>query len=322
MKKIILLASAVLFTTLVSIGQNNLDKSFTGVKKIKMSIASGDCKIQKSTGAGVSVSLRYTFTNGYQPIVEQEGDRLILRENWDRNNNRNNNGEATWTLMVPDGMDLSFHAGSSNLDISGLSLDLNAITGSGNLTFTNLKGDIRATTGSGDVELENFDGEISTTTGSGSTRVSQSKGDLTVTCGSGNVKIMDSEATFSATTGSGDVSGRNISIKGSSRFTSGSGNSELVLASTPQFNLSVSSGSGNAKLDFNGNEIKGEIVMKANKKNGSISAPFEFDKTEEIDNGSRYDNDITIQKTVVKGNGTQRISVSTGSGDAVIKGKS
>jgi hypothetical protein len=222
MKKILFL-SVVLLTAFISSAQNNLDKSFTGIKKIRMNIASGDCKIQKSAGAGVSVSLRHTYERGYQPVVEQEGDRLTIKEDWDRNNNNNNNGDATWTLTVPDGIDVSFHAGSSNLDISGLSLTLNAITGSGNLLFADVKGDIKATTGSGEVELENFDGEISSTTGSGNARVSKSKGDITVTCGSGNVRLLDSQATFAATTGSGNISGRNITINGSSQFASGSG---------------------------------------------------------------------------------------------------
>jgi hypothetical protein len=320
MKKIILLASVVLFAALTSTAQNNLDKSFTGIKKIKMNIASGDCKIQKGTTSGVSVSLKHSYDNGFEPTVEQEGDRLIIKENF---RNRSMNGEARWTLTVPDGIDVSFHAGSSNLDISGLSLTLDATTGSGNLTFADLKGDIRATTGSGEVELENFDGEINTSTGSGNTRVSKSKGDITITCGSGNVRVLDSQAIFSASTGSGNISARNVSINGSSRFTSGSGDSELTLSSTPQYDLSVSSGSGNAELNFNGNEIKGQIVMKASKKNGSISAPFDFDQTEEIENGNNGDwNNTVIKKTVKKGNGTQKISVSTGSGKAILKNKS
>jgi hypothetical protein len=93
----------------------------------------------------------------------------------------------------------------------------------------------------------------------------------------------------------------------------------VILASSPKYNLSVASGSGNAELNFNGNEINGEIVMKANKRNGNISAPFEFDKTEEVENGDR--DNVTIKKTVTKGKGTQRISVSTGSGDAILKTK-
>jgi hypothetical protein len=79
----------------------------------------------------------------------------------------------------------------------------------------------------------------------------------------------------------------------------------------------VNTGSGNAELNFNGNEIAGEVVMKANKRSGNIEAPFEFDKTEEIDNGGR--DNVTLVKTAQRGKGTNRIMVSTGSGDAVLR---
>ena len=90
----------------------------------------------------------------------------------------------------------------------------------------------------------------------------------------------------------------------------------MSLAASPKFNISITSGSGDAELNFNGNEISGEIVMQANKGNGNIQAPFGFDKTEEIDNGGK--NNITVKKTVAKGGGSNLIKISTGSGNAVL----
>jgi hypothetical protein len=136
------------------------------------------------------------------------------------------------------------------------------------------------------------------------------------TTGSGNHKLTDSKATFRVTTGSGNITGSNVSVDGSSSFSTGSGNADVALASTPQHDLSIASGSGDAVLNYNGHDIKGEIVMKANKKNGEIYAPFAFDKTEEINAGKDH---TTIQKTVVKGATTPHISISTGSGDATLK---
>jgi DUF4097 and DUF4098 domain-containing protein YvlB len=182
--------------------------------------------------------------------------------------------------------------------------------------ITDLKGDVEGTTGSGDVELINFNGEINANTGSGNMRVEKSTGDISLNCGSGNLKLNDNKASFSANTGSGNITARNLTLQGSSRFNTGSGDAEVVLAATPAFDLTVNSGSGDAELNFNGNEIKGEIVMKASKKHGNIVAPFNFDKTEEIDN---YGDNTTVVKTAVKGNGTNRISVGTGSGSAIIK---
>jgi hypothetical protein len=54
--------------------------------------------------------------------------------------------------------------------------------------------------------------------------------------------------------------------------------------------------------------------MKANKRNGEIAAPFDFDKVEEIDNG----NNTTIKKTAKIGSKNIDIKVATGSGTARI----
>lgn len=315
MKNRFLLAGIILIIPFIASAQEQINKSFSGIKRIRMNTASGNCKIQKSASSEVNVKLTHTFNDsGYKPSVQQEGDRLVIKENF---NGGNHNGNSDWTLSVPDGMDVTFNTGSGNLEISGLNLTLDATTGSGDLFFSSLKGDIDATTGSGNVELDNMNGKVKTNTGSGNIRVTKSKGELSVNCGSGDLKISDSQATFAANTGSGDVTGRNITLEGSSRFNTGSGSAEVVLAATPKYDLSVNSGSGDAELNFNGNEVKGEIVMKASKKHGRIVAPFEFDKTEENSNNGY--NNVTIEKTVVKGNGTNKIYVGTGSGTASIK---
>jgi DUF4097 and DUF4098 domain-containing protein YvlB len=147
--------------------------------------------------------------------------------------------------------------------------------------------------------------------------VRDSEGDIDLNCGSGDIKLSQTRAFFAVNTGSGNVSADKITINGSSRFNTGSGRARIGLAATPKFDLSVNSGSGDAELNFNGNEIAGEIVMKASKRDGSISAPFEFDRTEEIDNGGR--NNVTIVKTAQIGKATNRITVSTGSGEAVLR---
>lgn len=309
-----LLACIVLvIAPLLTFAQTEVNKSFSGVKRIRMSTASGDCRLQKSTDGAVKVDLTYTYNSGYEPRIEQEGDRLVIKEEFHGNHH---NGRASWSLSVPDGITISFTTGSGNLDVTGVSIDLDATTGSGDLIFTNVKGEVRSTTGSGNVEFTNFSGDLQANTGSGNMRVDNSSGDISLNCGSGNLRLADNKAAFSANTGSGSIVARNLTVQGHSKFNTGSGNAEVILAATPSFDLSVNSGSGDAAVNFNGNEIKGEIVMKASKRHGDIIAPFEFDKTEEIENNY---NDATIKKTVVKGGGTNRISIGTGSGKAVLK---
>jgi len=296
-------------------GQKEIRKTFNGIKKIRLTTASGNCSIKKSDNAAVTVLLKHTYDDDeYTPSLTQEGDRLVIKEKFHDNNS---NGSADWTLTVPDNLDIEFTTGSGDVDAAGLSMDLTATTGSGTFVFTNTSGEIKCNTGSGNVELENVDGVIHATSGSGSFRVAKSKGELMLTSGSGNFKLSESTAIFKVTTGSGNINGGTLALNGSSGFTTGSGKAEIGLASSPKYDLSLTSGSGDAILNFNGNEINGEIVMRASKKHGNIEAPFAFDKTEEINNSGG--DHTTVQKTALKGNGKPRIAISTGSGDAVLK---
>ncbi|MEQ8425739.1 MAG: DUF4097 family beta strand repeat-containing protein, partial [Cyclobacteriaceae bacterium] len=171
-------------------------------------------------------------------------------------------------------------------------------------------------TGSGDIDLDRLTGEVKMNTGSGDIEIRNSGGELNVSCGSGDIKIADSKAVFSANTGSGKIVSRTITLDGSSHFNAGSGDVEVVLAASPKFDIAVNCGSGVARLDFNGNKIVGEVVMKANKRNGEIKAPFEFDTTEET---NEYGDQVIVKKTAIRGNGDVKIAVGTGSGAAVLK---
>lgn len=315
MKKFIgVLAIILLLAHTGVMAQKSVSKSFTGIKKVTMNTASGSCKIRKSSDASVKVSVDFTYDEtSYDPQMEQEGDRLVIKENFNRNSN---SGRSQWTVTIPDDMQFSFSTGSGDLDIADLSMDMRARTGSGNLTFTNVKGILDGNTGSGDIELTNASGDLRVNTGSGEIRVEKSSGDLDLNCGSGNIRMTDNQARISANTGSGRIRATNIRLNGSSSFNTGSGSAEVTLGASPKYDISVNSGSGDATLNFNGNDINGQVVMRYNKRNGNIEAPFAFDKTEEIENGG---NNITIEKSVTKGNGTNRIRVSTGSGTAALR---
>jgi hypothetical protein len=314
MKKIgFVLLAFVLSTTLMA--QKTVSKSFSGIKKIRMNTASGSCTIRKSADATVKVSVDYTYDEDrFEPRMEQEGDRLVIKETY---NGNSVSGRAQWTITIPDNMSFNYTTGSGDLEATDLTLELDANTGSGNLTFTNVKGNVEGSTGSGDIELSNFNGELRANTGSGDIRAEKCSGELGLNCGSGNMRLTDNQVSITANTGSGTIRASNMKLDGSSSFNTGSGSVEVTLTASPKFDVSVNSGSGDAALNFNGNPIQGQIIMRYSKKNGRIEAPFEFDKTEEIDNNRG--NDVTIEKSVAKGNGTNKIRVSTGSGTAILR---
>lgn len=311
----ICLSAIALILPLLSLAQKEQTKTFNGVKSIKMSNSSASCKIQKSADQTVTVKLRYTYDdNDVENTMDQDGDRLIIRETFHANNVR---GNSEWTISVPDGMTIKYTTGSGSIEANNLKLDLNATTGSGSFTLNKVTGTVNANTGSGDIELDGFSGELYVNVGSGSATIDNSSGDFDLNCGSGNIYVNQSKAAFKLNTGSGRVLAKGVNLTGASRFNSGSGNATVVLAAAPQHDIFVNSGSGDAELNFNGNAIAGEITMEASKGHGNITAPFEFDKTEEIDHGGR--NNVTVRKTTVKGKATTKIKVGTGSGDAVLK---
>ena len=316
MKKSISLAVIIiLLINVAAFSQNTVKKSFNGVKRIKMSTSSGSCEIRKSTGNTVEVEVIHSFDERFfTPRFEQSGERLELGEEF---NGKNFNGSVRWKLTIPDGMKMNFNTGSGDLIVNDVTIDLDAGTGSGDLEFSGMKGNLDATTGSGDVDLANFSGEAKMNTGSGDMDVRGVDGELDLNCGSGDIKVYEVKAAFSVNTGSGNINGDKLTISGSSRFNTGSGRAKIALAASPKFDIGVNSGSGDAELNFNGNEIAGEVVMRASKRHGNISAPFEFDKTEEVNQGGN--DNVTIVKTAQRGKGTNRIVVGTGSGDAVLK---
>ncbi len=309
------LFAIALVSPLLSLAQKEQTKSFTGIKLIKMSNSSASCKIQKSTDQTVTVKLRYTYDdNDVENTMDQDGDRLVIRETFHANNVR---GNSEWTVSVPDGMTIKYTTGSGSIEANNLKLDLNATTGSGSFTLNKVSGIVNANTGSGDIELDGFNGELYVNVGSGSATIDNSSGDFDLNCGSGNIYVNQSRAAFKLNTGSGRVLAKGVNLTGASRFNSGSGNATVVLAAAPQHDIMVNSGSGDAELNFNGNAIAGEITMEASKGHGTITAPFEFDKTEEIGRGDK--DNITVRKTAIKGKATNKIRVGTGSGDATLK---
>lgn len=317
MKKYLPFVIALMLIGVTTFAQNTTKKSYTGVKRIRILTSSGDCEIRKSSGATVEVELSHTFDEKFfVPRFEQSGERLTLGEEF---NGRNFTGSVRWKIYVPDGVRIDFKTGSGNLIVDGVNVDMDAWTGSGDLEFASVKGNVQAGTGSGNVDLSNFNGEARMNTGSGDLRVNGAEGDLDLNCGSGDIKLFEASAYFVVNTGSGNISAEKIKITGSSRFNTGSGRAKVTLTATPAYDLSVNSGSGNAELNFNGNEILGEVVMKANKRWGHITAPFEFDKTEEIEQGGNGNDNVMVVKTAQRGKATNRISVGTGSGDAVLR---
>ena len=315
MKKNIL---AFAFILAVSSGllaqEQTINKSFDGIKKIEINTASGDCLIEKHGKPSVDVTLKHSYdTDNFEPIFEQKGDVLVLKEKFEKNSS--NNGSSNWQLHIPENMEVSFNTGSGDLHAKNLKLNVNSNTGSGDVHINNITGDVKVNTGSGDIGITAYNGNLKLNAGSGDVQFNDSNGDFTVNVGSGNIDAMKISGDFSMNVGSGNIRVKNIVLTGASSFNAGSGSAEIALVSELKHDISINSGSGDAVLNFMGVKMSGVFTMKANKKNGEISAPFEFDKTSEEGEGDQ----TIVKKEAQVGTSNVKINISTGSGHARVQ---
>ncbi len=307
-------ASILLFLVTVAFGQEKTEnKTFKNIKSIRLSTASGDITIKKSASAETKVNVRYSYDDDeYTVVMEESEGRLVLEEKFDRGSH---SGNSFWTLEVPDNTSLKLNSGSGNIVITDLTADVRSNTGSGDIELTAVKGELDFNTGSGDATLERMDGELKLNTGSGNISLRDSKGIYDLNAGSGDIRFDKVSGEFEVNTGSGDIKANSVTIAGSSKFNTGSGNATVSLGGDLKSSISVNSGSGDSRLEFNGRPISGTVVMTANKSGGDIVAPFKFDKEETIDNGGSQKQ---IRKTAKVGDQDITIRIGTGSGTAEI----
>lgn len=313
MKKTIILAlvNLLVFMTSASFAQNKvIDKTYQDIKKIEINVGASDLTVKKSGSQDTKVKGEYN-EDQIEVMMQVTNGTLVIREKTRRNSN---NEQSNWTLIVPEGMQISSNSGSGNIKIGDVAINLHANVGSGNFSFDNVGGNMQVNTGSGNIEINGSDAKFGCNTGSGNIVASESEGKFQFNTGSGQVSLKKVSGEISANTGSGNVKGQDITVMGPSGFNSGSGNVSIHLGSAPQADFSVNSGSGNSSLDFNAQAFDGELVMECNKKSGNISAPFSFDKEEEQRNGKDY----TLRKTKKFGSSDIKVQVSTGAGQAKV----
>lgn len=309
-KTTLILLALCIATTAYS--QKTINKTFKGVKNLRINIASGSGIIKKGSSDEVKVTLEYTYDDDdYEPTFDQKGDVLRIKEEFNnRRGNWNNRGKSEWTLEIPDGMRVNINTGSGNLEISGLEVDLTMSSGSGNVDVEGITGEISLNTGSGSISIQEVNGDLRANTGSGNIRVSDAKGDTDINTGSGTIRASNIEGGMQLNNGSGNVNASGLVITSRSSFSTGSGNVDIELGAELNGDVKLSTGSGNAVLDFNGMKVEGKFALKANSKN-SISAPFSFD--EEYKERGSYVKQATV------GSKDIRIDISTGSGSAKVR---
>ncbi|MCG8608183.1 DUF4097 domain-containing protein, partial [bacterium] len=193
--------------------------------------------------------------------------------------------------------------------------ELKISTASGDVEARDIDGEIVFGTASGDVYIFSSSGKIDVGTASGRIRANNLGGEIELSTASGNVDLSAASGEFKVSAASGNVLAKEVLVEAQSSFSTASGDVELELAESPEHDLKVSSASGDAVLNFNGNTIRGFIEMTAKAgRRSRIRAPFDFDDEEYY---YKWDDEY-VTKTVTRGDNRPRIEVSTATGRAVL----
>ena len=300
--RVIIRGTAVFFGVVVLLAAGALAgpkqeevRSFDGIKAIRINTVSGDCVIQRGTGDKVEVEVVWSYRprDSFEPKFRERDEVLRLSEDM----YGSNSGHSTWTLTVPDGIEVRFNSASGGLDIEGLTGEFNAETASGDFRAENCKGTFDLNTASGDIEFRDCEGDFQLNTASG------------------DVEVSDCLGGFEANTASGSVRAEGVALQDASTFSTASGRVMVVLAESAKHDLRVSTASGRATLDYGGNEINGYFEFVCKTRGGRIVSPVDFDDEEQYRRwGDRY-----VRKWFTKGTDTPQIYIETASGKAVLK---
>jgi hypothetical protein len=290
---LVVFLSFMVSAALMAAPEEKVDKTFSKKDEIRFKLILGDCQLKKSSDGRIHVHLVYSYEPDmtYEPRINERGDTLYLEEKMRGNNPK---GYSTWTVEVPDDIEIEFKSATGNLAVEGLTIEADGNTGTGNIELNKVKGEYDLSTGTGNVE------------------VYESQGDFDVSSGTGRVKIKNSKGNFDASSGTGSVKAEGLTIDYDGDFSSGTGDAEVSFPNGADFELTVSSGTDDAILNMNGKQVKGYFEFTCHARRGRIVCPVKFDKEEEFkDNGQTY-----LRKSFTKGKDVPKIYIRTGTGKA------
>jgi len=256
------------------------EKEFSNISFIDIGTVSGSCEVFKHEQILVVVKVEYNYKpkKHFEPVFTQEGEKLLLQEKM----TGPNSGWSTWTLMVPENMDIKFGSASGSFEVENISGKLKAGTASGHIYLTNvsLTEHSSFSSASGHIKLE-------------------------------NVVCLD---TSGFSTASGNVNAENIIVKAKADFSSASGDVSISFGESSVHDIKASSASGDAQINFNGNPITGMVEMKARYDKGDIICPSGFTEQVIDENGEKY-----IVKKKIFEEEKPVIKIHTASGKAILK---
>ncbi len=276
--------------------QRDGDQSWTfdAKESIRVKTISGDCIVKKGETDKIEVEVvsSYSPRDSFEPRAKATGRTVRLTEKM----YGSNSGRSTWYVTAPEGTKIEFSSAS------------------GDLMIADMNGDFSAETASGDIQVENSSGEFEFSTASGDIEMIDCKGVFEVGTASGDIELTNCRGEFELGTASGDIDAVDVVLEFASTFNTASGDVEVQLGETAEFDLEVTTASGRATLDYNGHPIKGSFEFVSKDRRGRIKCPFDFDDEQRFDRWG----DTYVRKTFTRESEEPHINVETASGRATL----
>jgi DUF4097 and DUF4098 domain-containing protein YvlB len=308
------LAAVLLLTVSALAGRKETEiRTYEAKELVEVNTVSGNLVVKVGESDKIIVELEYSVRprDNYEPRFRERDNAIELSERF----HGSSNGSSYWTVTVPKETRIEFSTASGDLVVDGLSGDIDAEIASGNIDIYNCSGDFDLRTASGSIDFDSCGGAFDLSTASGRIRISRCSGVFDLSVASGGIRALDCRGEFDLSTASGSVRASDVVIEGRSSFSSASGSAYVTLAESTEFDLSVSSASGKAILDFGGNPVKGYFEFLAREDRGRIEAPYDFDGEDYF---RRHGNEY-VRKTFAVGGDTPEIRIETASGTAALR---
>jgi DUF4097 and DUF4098 domain-containing protein YvlB len=303
------------FSSLILFAQERkeLHKTFDAKKRVRVETTSGDCIILSGSDNEIKVDLVYAVEpeDAFEPDIQERTNEIRIKERW----RSRSSGQVSWTITVPKETEIDFSTASGDLSIEGVHEEIEASTASGDITILDTEGRLDVSTASGDIEISDSGGEMDLSTASGDIKARDINGEMDLSTASGDIRIKNSKGEFEISCASGDIEASEIVLTEEGSFSTASGDIELKLAESAEYDIECSAASGDIELDYQGNNLNGYFEFTTRKNRGSIRSGINFDTEEEFERGGR----TYIRKTVSVGGKTPQILLSTSSGDITFR---
>ena len=268
----------------VTAGASVIEESFDaeGLTKLVVESDAGSVRVKAGNSNQIRVQVERSgwAADHFDVEFSRESPALIVRGEYDDNEDRYENGHVKFTIEVPKSFDVDISTrggsitiddidGEARVDTAGGSIKLGQIGGTvdastagGSISLSGSNASARLSTAGGSIKIGDVKGNVSANTAGGSINIERAAGTVEARTAGGSINVRDSVGAVNASTAGGSISAyfSQQPSESSSLRTSGGGVT-VYLAENVGVNIDAHSDRGNIWSDF---ELDNAQISKRN----------------------------------------------------------